>query len=157
MIDSSTVAEIARVSVEAAPGRTKLVTVPLDGQVPMGMHGGVAEHYNVPLDTIEPHATTLDYLVGATAGCLTGTLSGLLGRLGQPTTDGALTSEAEGIIVKDGGVLRIASVHVRYLVRLAEGVDPDEVARAHDRHTRHCPIARTIGDSVEITTTLETV
>ncbi|MFI0419985.1 hypothetical protein C1I98_03050 [Spongiactinospora gelatinilytica] len=157
MIDSSAVAEISRVSVQAAPGRTKLVTVPLDGQVPMGMHGGVAEHYKVPLDTIEPHATTLDYLVGATAGCLTGTLSGMLARLGQPTTDGALTSDAEGVIVKDGGVLRIAAVHVRYRLRLAEGVDRAEVERAHDRHTRHCPIARTIGGCVEITTALETV
>ncbi|MEV8630327.1 OsmC family protein [Streptosporangium sp. NPDC051023] len=156
MIDNNTVVEVSRVTVEAAAGRTKLVTVPVDGgPVPMGMHGPVAEHYGVPLDTIEPHATTLDYVVGATTACLTGTLSGMLAKLGQPTTDGALTAEGEGTIVKDGGVLRIAAIHVRYRVRLAEDVNPAEVARAHDRHTRHCPIARTISGCVEITTDLE--
>ncbi len=136
MTDSHTVVEVSRVTVEAAAGRTKLVTVPVDGgPVPMGMHGPVAEHYGVPLDSIEPHATTLDYVVGATAACLTGTLSGMLAKLGQPTVDGALSAEGEGTVVKDG-------------------VDPAEVSRAHDRHTRHCPIARTIGGCVEITTEL---
>lgn len=33
-----------------------------------GVHGTVAEHYKVPLAVLEPHATTLDYIVAATAG-----------------------------------------------------------------------------------------
>jgi hypothetical protein len=33
-----------------------------------GVHGAVTEHYRVPPDVLEPHATTLDYIVAATAG-----------------------------------------------------------------------------------------
>ena len=33
-----------------------------------GVHGAVAEHYKVPPAVLEPHATTLDYIVAAAAG-----------------------------------------------------------------------------------------
>ena len=33
-----------------------------------GVHSEVAEHYGVKPDDYEPHATTLDYIVAATAG-----------------------------------------------------------------------------------------
>ena len=33
-----------------------------------GTHGAVAKHYKVPPAVLEPHATTLDYIVAATAG-----------------------------------------------------------------------------------------
>ena len=36
--------------------------------VVFGVHGAVAEHYKVPPAVLEPHATTLDYIVAATAG-----------------------------------------------------------------------------------------
>jgi hypothetical protein len=31
----------------------------------LGVHGAVAEHYKVPPAVLEPHATTLDYIVAA--------------------------------------------------------------------------------------------
>ena len=36
--------------------------------VKFGVHSEVAEHYGVSPDVHEPHATTLDYVVAATAG-----------------------------------------------------------------------------------------
>jgi hypothetical protein len=33
----------------------------------IGLHDAVAEHYEVPLAVLKPHATTLDYIVAATA------------------------------------------------------------------------------------------
>ncbi len=33
-----------------------------------GVHGAIAEHYGVPADAFEPHATTLDYVVAAAGG-----------------------------------------------------------------------------------------
>jgi uncharacterized OsmC-like protein len=162
VMDVSTAAEHAPlvdrsvVSVRAAAGRTKLVTMPIDGgPVAMGMRDGVAEHYEVPAGDFEPHATTLDYVVGATAACLTGTFGGLLERLGQPTSDGALVATAVGEIVNDHGVLRIASVEVRYALVHDPEIALDEVWRAHERHVKHCPIAHTIGNCVEIRTSLE--
>ena len=36
--------------------------------VPFGVHGAIAEHYGRAPGTYQPHATTIDYLVAATAG-----------------------------------------------------------------------------------------
>nr|WP_239096762.1 OsmC family protein [Streptomyces sp. SID11385] len=96
-------------------------------------------------------ATTLDYLVGATVACLTGTLGGRLGALGQSTAHGELTAEGTGSLVTDHGVIRLRAVHVVYTLTLDDGVDEAKVRRAHETHTRYCPVARSIGGSVEIT------
>ena len=36
--------------------------------VVFGVHGAIAEHYKVPPAVLEPHATTLDYIIAAAAG-----------------------------------------------------------------------------------------
>jgi uncharacterized OsmC-like protein len=155
---SAPLVERSLVSVQAGPGRTKFVTLPTDRQaVPMGMRDGVAGHYKVPAGAYVPHATTLDYVVGATAACLAGTFGGMLEQLGQPITDGELTATAEGQIVKDGGVLRIASVTVHYRVLRCEEVAARDIERAHQRHAKHCPIAHTIGGCVDIRTSLDII
>ena len=141
-------------TVRPCPGRTKLVTVPIDGTVPMGMRDEVAQHYKVPESELTPHATTLDYLIGAAAGCLTGTFSGMLLALGQGTLDGRLEAQAEGVIINNHGVPRIQSIHVTYRLRRDVGIEADKIERAHDRHHRHCPIASSIGSAVEITSEL---
>jgi uncharacterized OsmC-like protein len=145
------------VTVRPAPGRTKLVTVPVDGEVPMGVRGEIAEHYRVPVAELTPHATTLDYLIGAAAGCLTGTFSGMLLALGQATHDDRLAAQAEGVIVNERGVLRIRSIHVTYRLRRDADIDIDKIERAHDRHQRHCPVASSIGSAIEITSELVVV
>lgn len=151
------IVETSRVSVVSAPGRVKNVYLPVDGgPVPMGLHGGVAEHYKAPAD-IEPHATTLDYLVGAVAACLSGTFGGMLRALGQDTDAESFTTTGTGTIVKDQGVLRVAAVEVFYVVHLGQDVKADLVRRAHDRHVRHCPVARTVGGCIEIRTVLTVV
>ncbi|GAA1507478.1 OsmC family protein [Nocardioides humi] len=151
--ESALVQEVT-IAVRPAPGRTKLIDLPVDGEVVMGMRDEVADHYRVPREDLTPHATTLDYVIGATAGCLTGTFAGMLQALGQDTRDDRLTARARGRIVKDRGVLRIDAVHVTYTLRVDESVSVSDVERAHDRHQNHCPIARSIGTSVTITTEL---
>ncbi|HET8540893.1 MAG TPA: hypothetical protein VFL83_13560 [Anaeromyxobacter sp.] len=42
------------------PGETEPVT--------FGVHGAIAEHYGRAPGTFEPHATTIDHVVAATAG-----------------------------------------------------------------------------------------
>jgi uncharacterized OsmC-like protein len=147
--------EISTVQVFSAPGRVKNVRLPVDDDrlIPMGLHGGVARHYRAPSD-IEPHATTLDYLIGATAACLAGTFGGMLRALGQSTDPEQFATTGTGTIVNDRGVLRIAAVHVSYTVSLSPDVSAEKVEAAHERHPRHCPVARTIGGCVAITTSL---
>ncbi len=60
-----------------------------------------------------------------------------------------------GEIHKDGNVLVIRRIHVRYRL---DGVPEDKVAaatRAHDAHADRCPVARSIRDAIAITTELD--
>lgn len=143
------------VSVEAGSGRAKAVTMPVDGgPVVMGVNAEVAAHYKIPAGGYTPHATTMDYIVGAATACLTGTFGGALEAIGQPITDGQLTSEGHGDIVLDGKVMVIRSISVHYQVKLRDGISEDAVTKAHETHASRCPVARSIGSSIPIHTEL---
>ncbi|MDQ4076834.1 MAG: OsmC family protein [Chloroflexota bacterium] len=71
-----------------------------------------------------------------------------------PAGEGRLTSEAVGEIEKEGRVLMVRRIHVTYHLRL-QAEQREEAERAHDIHAENCPVARTIRNCVEITTTLE--
>jgi uncharacterized OsmC-like protein len=67
---------------------------------------------------------------------------------------GLLSSEAVGEIEKDDNVLVVKRIHVTYHLKLAP--DQREAAqRVLEFHADFCPVARTIRDSVEITTSVE--
>lgn len=150
--------DTSHVRVSLAPGRTKHIHLPIEEHpVPMGMHGKVANHYKIPLDEIEQHATTLDYIIGAAAGCLTGTFGGRLSALGQSVTEDNFTVRAEGDIVKEAGVLRLSAIRVYYHVRLSSEVSDEKVRRAHANHHMFCPVAKSIGASIDVTSHLELI
>ena len=57
------------VRIEQVKGPVRRAYLPAEQRpVIFGVHGAVAEHYKVPLAVLEPHATTLDYIVAAAAG-----------------------------------------------------------------------------------------
>ena len=59
----------SQVRIERVKGPLRQAWLPAEpGPVLFGVHGAVAEHYKVPPEVLEPHATTLDYIVAATAG-----------------------------------------------------------------------------------------
>jgi hypothetical protein len=65
----SGVAYTSRVRIERIRGPLRLAYLPAEKDpVPFGAHGAVAEHYKVPPELADPHATTLDYIVAAAAG-----------------------------------------------------------------------------------------
>ena len=80
--------------------------------VPMGMHGAIAKHYKLAEGSFTPHASTLDYVVGATAGCLAGTLGRALTIRKIPVGEGRLQVEAVGELEADDGVLVIRRIRV---------------------------------------------
>ena len=143
------------VRVTSAPGRAKLVDLPLTAdQVPMGVRDEVAEHYGFTAGQYDPMATTLDYLVGATVACLTGSFGGRLGAIGASTINGELIADGTGSLVVDKGVITVKAIHVTYTLQLDAGIDQAQVRRAHEIHARYCPVARSIGGCIEITTDL---
>ena len=59
----------SRVRIERVRGPLRRAWLPAESDpVMFGVHGAVAEHYKVPPEVLEPHATTLDYIVAAAAG-----------------------------------------------------------------------------------------
>jgi uncharacterized OsmC-like protein len=122
--------------------------------VKFGVHSEVAEHYGVDPSVHEPQATTLDYVVAAAAGWLTGTFGGALEARKIPAGEGFLTSEARGEIEKDGNVLVIKRIHVIYHLRL-KPEQRETALRVLEFHADKCPVARTIKGCVEISTELK--
>jgi len=142
-------------AIKALPGRAKAVTVPVDDlTVVMGMNAEVAQHYRIPDGGYTPHATTLDYIVGATAACLTGTLGGALEALGQTISSGELTAHATADIGLDGSVMVLRAIHVRYSLALSDGVAEAAAHKAHEGHAARCPVARSLGSAIDIRTEL---
>ncbi len=65
----SDVAYRSQVRIERVKGPLRKAFLPAESEpVLFGVHGAVARHYKVPPDKLEPHATTLDYVVAAAAG-----------------------------------------------------------------------------------------
>ncbi len=67
--DMSEVVYTSTVRIERVKGPIRRAYLPAESEpVIFGVHGAVAEHYKVPVNVLEPHATTLDYVVAAAAG-----------------------------------------------------------------------------------------
>ena len=59
-----------------------------------------------------------------------------------------------GDVEKDGGVLVLRRVHVKYKLHVPEEVR-DTVARVLEMHADKCPVARSIKGAIEVTTEVE--
>ena len=54
----------SHVRIERVQGPVRRAYLPAEHQpVLFGVHGAIAEHYKVPPAVLEPHATTLDYII----------------------------------------------------------------------------------------------
>ena len=60
----------SKVHIERQAGPLRIAKLPAEPQpVWFSVHGAIAEHYKVDPEIIkEPHASTLDYMIAATAG-----------------------------------------------------------------------------------------
>ena len=59
-----------------------------------------------------------------------------------------------GEVEKDGDVLVLRRVHVKYKLRVSQEVR-DTVARVLEMHADKCPVARSIKGAIEVTTEVE--
>lgn len=66
---SNDVVYTSDVRIERVKGPLRRAYLPAeDEHVLFGVHSEIAEHYGVDQNVHEPHATTIDYVVAATAG-----------------------------------------------------------------------------------------
>jgi uncharacterized OsmC-like protein len=152
---SKDVVYTSKVRIERVRGPLRRAYLPQeDDPVLFGVHSEIAEHYGVDPQVHEPHATTLDYIVAAAAGWLTGTFGGALEAREIPAGEGRLISEAKGEIEKDGKVLVIRRIHVTYQLKL-KPEQQETAQKVHGFHADFCPVARSIKGSIEVTTELQ--
>lgn len=65
----SEVAYESRVEIRRLGGPTRSATLPAESEpVLFGVHGAIAAHYGADMTKIEPHATTIDYVIAAAGG-----------------------------------------------------------------------------------------
>ena len=66
----ATVAYTAKIRIERRKGPLRIAYLPGEAQpVSFSVHGAIAEHYKVdPANLKESHASTIDYVIAATAG-----------------------------------------------------------------------------------------
>lgn len=148
---------IYRSEVRAVPGGAgiKLVSLPAEPEpVPMGMHGGVAAHYKLAEGTFTPHAATLDYLVGGTAGCLLGTLARALRVREIAAGADHLQMSAVGEHESEDGVLVLKRIHVVAHLR-APAAQRETVERVFNVFASKCPVHQSICKAIGITTALD--
>ena len=63
--------------------------------------------------------------------------------------------EARGEIENEDGVLVIKRIHVTYRLRLDPDAAREKVERAFQHHMPKCPVYRSIGGCIDVTTSLE--
>ena len=66
----ATVAYTSKIRIERLKGPVRIAYLPGETQpVTFSVHGAIAEHYKVdPASLTDPHASTIDYVIAATAG-----------------------------------------------------------------------------------------
>jgi uncharacterized OsmC-like protein len=48
----------------------------------------------------------------------------------------------------------IKRIHVEYTLQIDPGADRDRIQRAFDHHMQNCPVYRSIGGCIDVTTSL---
>ncbi|OLC27941.1 MAG: hypothetical protein AUG06_03380 [Actinobacteria bacterium 13_1_20CM_2_65_11] len=84
-------------------------------------------------------------------------MGGALEARGIDASEGRLTSEAEGAVVIEEKVLVIKRIHVRYRLSGCPDDKREAAERSHAFHASRCPVAKSIGGCIAITTELEFV
>lgn len=91
---------------------------------------------------------------------MTGTLGGALEARGIPAGEGYLASDTIGEIERDNNVLVIKRIHITYNLNIDPQLAEEKAAaikRAMSIHPAACPVHKSIGSSIQITTELNTI
>ena len=135
---------LSKVKVEKEPGNNKIKRARFEGfpdVVRMGVHGGVAEFFKLQPD--QPLPSTLDYIVAAIGGCMTGTVAGALEARGISAAPEKLQVEAEGKIEEVEGKMILTQVSLRYRLKIPQGKRVS-VEKALEHHDSFCAVSESI-------------
>jgi uncharacterized OsmC-like protein len=144
--------QVSKVKIEKEPGKGKVKKAVIEGfpqAIRMGVHGGVKKFYRV--ESGEDLPTTLDYVVAALGGCLTGTLGSALEARPIPIGPNDLSAEVEGYIENIDNKPLITRVHVKYHLKVPKGKKA-EAERIVGTHDKFCAVSQSLkrGIAVEL-------
>lgn len=141
---------VSKVKVHKEPCHNKVKRIQIEGWpdvTRMGVNGGIAEFFKVSPD--EPLPSTLDYLVAAIGGCMTGTIGGALEGRGLAAGPEHLETHTEGILEDVGGKLLLTHVTVSYRIKV-----PKEKRAAAERalefHGDRCPVSESVKRGITV-------
>jgi len=136
--------QTSRVKVQKEPGKSKIKRAEIEGfpgAIRMGVHGGIAQYFKLSPD--EPMASTLDYIVAAVGGCMTGTVAGALEARGVKADPDKLQVEAEGRIEDVDGKMILTSIKLRYRMKVPKDKRAT-VERALEHHEGLCAASESV-------------
>lgn len=143
---------ISNIKIERKEGPLRFAYLPAEEKpVCFGVHGAIAKHYGVNPEISEPHATTLDYVIAAAGGWLTGTFGGALEARKISAGNKRLTSDVRGEVELEDNVLVIKRIHVLYHLKAPKAA-METIKRVHEMHAKHCPVYRSLHKAIDITT-----
>ncbi len=134
----------SRVKVEKEPGKNKIKRAHFEGfpdTVRMGVHGGVADYFKLKPD--QPLPSTLDYVVAAIGGCMTGTVAGALEARGISGTPENLQVDVDGRIEEVDGKMLLTNVSLKYRIKVPKDKRA-AVERALEHHETLCAVSESV-------------
>ena len=142
--------QTSKVKVTKEPGKSKIKRAEIagfPGALRMGVHGGIAEYFK--LSPEEPMASTLDYIVAAVGGCMTGTVAGALEARGVSATADKLEVEAEGRIEDVDGKMILTGIKLHYRMKIPKEKRAT-VERALEHHEGLCAASESVRRGITV-------
>ena len=140
----------SKVKVLKEPGKSKIKRAEFQGfpvSVRMGVHGGIAEYFK--LSPEEPMVSTLDYIVAAVGGCMTGTVAGALEARGVSANPDKLQVKAEGRIEEVDGKMILTGIKLRYHLKVPKDKRAS-VERALEHHEGLCAASESVRRGITV-------
>jgi uncharacterized OsmC-like protein len=142
--------QTSKVRVQKEPGTSKIKSAEIEGfpgKIRMGVHGGIAKYFKLSPD--EPMASTLDYIVAAVGGCMTGTVAGALAARGISADPDKLQVEAEGKIEDVDGKMILTGIKLHYRLKVPADKRAT-VERALEHHEGLCAASESVRRGITI-------
>jgi uncharacterized OsmC-like protein len=140
----------SKVKIQKEPGKSKIKRAQVVGfpdVLRMGIHGGIAQYFKLSPD--EPMPATLDYIVAAVGGCMTGTVAGALEARGVRADPEKLQVEAEGKIEEVDGKMILTGIKLRYHLKVPKDKRAT-VERALEHHEGLCAASESVRRGITV-------
>jgi len=142
--------QTSKVKISKEPGKSKIKRAEIEGfpgAIRMGIHGGIAQYFKLSPD--EPMASTLDYIVAAVGGCMTGTVAGALEARGVSANPDKLQVEAEGRIEDVDGKMILTGIKLHYRLKVPKEKRAT-VERALEHHEGLCAASESVRRGITV-------